>query len=381
MFGGHTGSEMASLQKAAYLGLKAGNPDVIACQNVFAIHRAATLQDFDANAAWPYFDTFNLHHYEPLQAYPKVYAEFRAVSGGKPLWVSECSVHVRWDGDDRLKELSDENLRLQSERVTKTYTLALYQGAAQVFYFMLPQYSEGQVQFGLLHADLTPRPGYLALAAVGRLLANAKPLGRVALPDMEGQAYFFSTTVDGKSVDVAVVWSQRETSFELPVAPTACFDHLGRPVQVSGKTLVVHQAPLYAILAKGSLPKLLPPPKAAPLLPGKATPLVLQVLLPEGDTVLEKSAYKMPAGRVKAFPVFLYNFALKKTSGRLTVSAPAQWKATFPAEIELAPGERRELALELTCPSAPAWTEAETRITGDFGAEGQSVLSFRLVPE
>ena len=36
-FGGHTGSEMASLQKAAYLGLKAGNPKVIACLNVFAV--------------------------------------------------------------------------------------------------------------------------------------------------------------------------------------------------------------------------------------------------------------------------------------------------------------------------------------------------------
>jgi hypothetical protein len=63
-FGGHTGSEMASLQKAAYLGLKAGNPKVIACLNVLAVHRAASLRDLDDNAAWPYFDTFNLHHYE-----------------------------------------------------------------------------------------------------------------------------------------------------------------------------------------------------------------------------------------------------------------------------------------------------------------------------
>ena len=65
-FGGHTGSEMASLQKAAYLGLKAGNPSAIGCLNVFAIHRAATLRDLHENAAWPYFATFNLHHYEAL---------------------------------------------------------------------------------------------------------------------------------------------------------------------------------------------------------------------------------------------------------------------------------------------------------------------------
>lgn len=86
--------KMATLQKAAYLGLKAGNPKVIACLNVFAIHRPATLQDFQNNEAWPYFDTFNLHHYAPLENYPRLYADFRAVSAGKPLWVSECSVHV-----------------------------------------------------------------------------------------------------------------------------------------------------------------------------------------------------------------------------------------------------------------------------------------------
>ena len=84
MFGGHTGSEMASLQKAAYLGLKAGNPKVIACLNVFALHRAATLHDLHENEAWPYFDTFNLHHYEAFNAYPGLYADFRTVSGTIP---------------------------------------------------------------------------------------------------------------------------------------------------------------------------------------------------------------------------------------------------------------------------------------------------------
>ena len=200
MFGGHTGSEMASLQKAAYLGLKAGNPKVIACQNVFAIHRAATLHDFDANEAWAYFDTFNLHCYEQLQGYPKAFADFRAVSAGKPMWVTEISVRVKWQGDEQLKELSDEDLRLQSERVTKTYALALHQGAAEVFYFMLPQYSEGTVQFGLLHADLTPRPGYLALAAVGRLLADAKPLGPAGADrTMLARPISLSARPDGKT--------------------------------------------------------------------------------------------------------------------------------------------------------------------------------------
>ena len=179
MFGGHTGAEMASLQKAAYLGLKAGNPEVIACLNVFALHNTNQLADLNENEAWPYFDTYNLHHYEPFDNYPKLYADHRAVSAGRPLWVSECAVPVKWAGDEQLKEPSDADLRVQAERVAKTLACSLHEGSAATFYFLFPHYVEGQTQFGIVRPDLTPRPAYVALAAVGHLLADAKPLGRL----------------------------------------------------------------------------------------------------------------------------------------------------------------------------------------------------------
>ncbi len=381
VFGGHTGSEMASLQKAAYLGLKAGNPKVIACLNVFAIHRAATLRDFDANEAWAYFDTFNLHHYEPLQEYPQVYADFRAVCAGRPLWVSECSVRVKWEGDEQLKELSAENLRLQSERVTKTFALALHQGAQAVFYFMLPHYTEGKVQFGLLHADLTPRPGFLALAAVGRLLADAKPLGRLPLPDKAGQAYFFDAKPDGRAADVMVVWAQRETAFELPQPPQACFDHLGRSQPVQGRSLKASPTPLYAVLAKEGRPTLVPPPKPAEWLKGEPGPIVLQALLPEEDVVVEQSAYKLAPGQDKTIRLFGYNFGEREAQGRLTVSGPEGWKPSLPATAEIMPGERRELALELAGGMPAGSNEGVIRIAGDFGPGAKPVLSLRFVRE
>jgi hypothetical protein len=381
MFGGHTGSEMASLQKTAYLGLKAGNPKVIACLNVFAIRRAATLHNFDANEAWPYFDTYNLHCYEPLQNYPQVFADHRAISAGKPMWVTEISVRVKWEGDEQLKELSPEDLRLQAERVTKTYVLSLHQGAAEVFYFMLPHYSEGAVQFGLLHNDLTPRPGYLALAAVGRLLADAKPLGRVEIGDKAGQAYFFRAKPDGKAADVAVVWAKSDTTFELPAPAQACYDHLGRAVPVNGKALKVGRAPLFAVLRSGASSKVAPPPKAPKRLGGKPAPLVLQALLPDSDVMVKESAYKFGVERTKAVPVFLYNFGANKSSGRLRVSVPEGWTAELPGEVEVSPGERKELTLQLTKPESAKWTEAGVRITGDFGGGGKPVLALRFIPE
>jgi hypothetical protein len=369
------------LQKAAYLGLKAGNSNVIACQNVFAIRRAATLADFNDNEAWPYFDTFNLHHYERLQNYPSLYADFRAVSAGRPLWVTECSVHVYWTGDEKLKELSFEDLRLQSERLTKTYTLGLHQGAEAIFYFMLPHYTEGKIQYGLLHADLTPRPGYVALAAAGRLLAGAKPLGRVDLPADAGQAYFFDTELDGQKTDVMVVWSKTNTTYELSKPPRACYDHLGRVHPIEGKMLTVGRAPLYAVLASGSRPILVPPPKPAKWQPGKPGSVVLQALLPETDIMLDKSAYKMKTTQPKTISLFAYNFGATKVSGRLNIEMPSRWAVKFQRDVELAPGARQELPLRLDSQRDAGWTNAAIRISGDFGPAGKPVLALKLTAE
>jgi hypothetical protein len=389
MFGGHTGSEMAALQKAAYLGLKAGNPKVIGCLNVFASSRAATLHDLHENEAWPYFDTFNLHHYVPFDAYPRVYAAFRAISAGKPLWVTECSVPVKWHGDERLKEPTDQDLRVQSERLIMTYAQALHEGAQAVFYFMLPHYVEGQTQFGLLRPDLTPRPAFVALATVGRLLADAKPLGQLKTGSDPIHAFLFRARPDGRRAEVLVAWSERETVFELPKPPKACFDHLGRAHEITGQALKLSRAPLFVVLAGGTRLPLDPPPKPPQLLPGKPSSLVLQAVLPEASIVLDKSAYKVPAGQTTTIPIFLYNFGGKPARGRLSTSlsfksvkptVPGPWGIEFPGETEVAPGERKELALRLTDISTNGIENAVLRITGEFGAAGKPVLSLNLVP-
>src|SRR5436190_3025889 len=116
---------------------------------------------------------------------------------------------------------------------------------------MLPHYTEGPLQYGVLHADLTPRPAFLAVAAVGRLLAGAKPLGRIDVGDKVGTGYFFRAMPDGKPSDVMVIWAKEETSFDLPGNPQACFDHLGRVHQITGNSLKIGPQPLYVVFSKG----------------------------------------------------------------------------------------------------------------------------------
>jgi hypothetical protein len=383
MFGGHTGAEMASFQKAAYLGIKAGNPEVIACLNVFALHNPNQLADLNENEAWPYFDTYNLHHYEPFDNYPKLYAEHRAVSAGKPLWVSECAVPVKWAGDAQLQEPSEADLRVQAERVAKTFACSLHEGSAATFYFLFPHYVEGQTQFGILRPDLTPRPAYVALAAVGRLLADAKPLGRLNHTNVDVRAYWFSARPDGREREVLVAWAAKGAC-ELELGSTlqaeAVFDPLGRRAATTTR-LPLTSGPIFVVFAKGSARHLpLAPPAATPEKHAdKPSPVVLQALWPGDQIDLNRSALRLPTTDPASIPVFAYNFSAESARGDLRVSAPAGWHVTLPADLQIAPGERKEFALKIQ--AGDHRTPATLRIHGDFGRLGKAVLSLRLVSE
>ncbi len=100
--------------------------------------------------------------------------------------------------------------------------LRLNEGPAELFYFILGHYVEAKTQFGLLHRDLTPRqPGYCAMAAVGRLLADAKPLGEIKRDPKNLRAYVFHAMPDGQARDVIVAWGvQGPADLKLTAAPS-----------------------------------------------------------------------------------------------------------------------------------------------------------------
>lgn len=374
-FGGHIGSEMASFQKACYFGLKAGNPDVIVCQNVFTQPRDTVLQDFRQNEAAAYFDTFNLHHYCPFDAYPGAYAKFRAVAAGRPLWVTECSLPVEWS-DAATKEMTPARAREQAVRVAKTYACSLHEGSVATFFFMLPHYSEGQVQYGILRADGTPRPAYVALAAVGRLLAGAKPLGRLRSDNPAVRAFLFRTTFDGNPGEVLVAWtSAGAASLTLPTPPSQVFDHLGREARDPGLTA----APKFLVfpVGTGRALRLDPPPSPrAPEL-GAPCPVVFQAICPRARTMLEQSAYRIVAGEWEDIAVYAYNFSTNRLRGTLHAAAPAGWSVECASELEIGPDDRVPVALKVR---GTGGTEA-IQVRGEFGDAGYAVLSLRFRPE
>ncbi len=379
-FGAQLGSELAAMQKASYLGLKQGNPQVIAGQNAFTSGSLPILEDYKDNQVWPYFDTYNFHHYVDVDRFSEIHARHRPISAGRPMWLTECNI------DPGKPESAAEAVRLQAERVARIYAASLYEGSAATFFFILPEYSEGRLDFGLLHADLTPKPGYPALAAVGRLLAGAKPLGRVKAADAGTWAYLFAARPDGKPRQVLVAWSEKAGStLKLAGKVEAEFDHIGRavPIPDADGELRLDRGPVFVVLAEGSDSGLAlePPPAPPELLTQTPCPVVLQAFAPRERVVLGRSAYSISSKQSQGLSIYAYNFSDQVVRGELAVTAPEGWKVVCADAVELNPGDRKELPLTIGGKIGPAAIVQTVRITGDFGAAGRAVLSVRLYPD
>ena len=259
-FGGHTVDEMCSFQKAAYMGFKAGDPAVTVCWNVYTTTPTPRhTQGLLDNEAWSYFDTYNIHTYDWAHDYERLWAPARQAACGKPIWITEADRGLKYIGPEPWCELSREDEIRKARHIAQSYASSLYAGSIRHFHFILGHYHEGSngVQFGLLRMDMTPRPAYVALAAVGRLLAGGKCLGRWLVPDSDDTYVIaFRARPDGLERDVLVAWAEKKVDwsqraktkvpFSLPESwpVEGVFDYFGRrldemPTELSGEALFV----------------------------------------------------------------------------------------------------------------------------------------------
>jgi hypothetical protein len=405
-FGGHTVVEMCSYQKAAYLGLKAGDPDVSVGMNVATgvpttLHADIVL----ANETWPFFDTYNFHTYERPDLYPGLWGPIRKAASGRPIWITESDRGLKYVTGPPWYEQSRKGEILKAHFIAQSYASGLFAGANRYFHFVLGHYTEAnnKTQFGLLRLDKTPRPAYVALAASGRLLDGARCLGRWRLPNSpNAYAYAFRAFPDGQASDVLVAWSERpvewpergklRVAWSLPAQLTvkAVYDYLGRP-QGTQAPAVLQSAPVFVVLPAGGTDSLsLDKYIRAPYRAGRASPVVLQLSVPKTATQQIKVKpwaleydYVVPPDEEIELPLFIYNFGDAAVQGVVKAAhvptgwqfSPKQW------DLHLDPMERTKLSVRCKRPpgkkgdaTADTWIE----LRGDFGDAGRPVLVFRL---
>jgi len=402
VFGGHTVDEMCSYQKAAYLGFKAGDPDVIVGWNVYTtLPTEEHTRGLIENEAWAYFDTYNIHTYEWAHDFARLWGPARRASGGKPIWVTEADRGLKYAGPEPWCELSRDDELRKARYIAQEYASSLYAGAVRHFHFILGHYYEKHngVQFGLLRKDMTPRPAYVALAAVGRLLAGGRCLGRWEQPGRpDVHVIAFRARPDGRPRDVLVAWVEKavdwpgrdktRVAFSLPTSwqVESVWDYLGRrleavPAELDGRAVFV-------VLAAGQTRELqLTRPSAVMAPTATVCPVVLQVQVPRRYTTKispipwsQGYEYRVPAGRVFGLHLYAYNFTENAVGGAVRVErlpddvvlSPRQW------EITIGPMDRTGFDAALTMPAGSGRGAGTVKLVGDFGSAGRSVLAFRI---
>jgi hypothetical protein len=376
-------NEYAAFLKAAYLGFKAGDPNVIVTQVALA-EGAGRFEDLlYRNDTLDYFDVFNYHIYANPQEYPGRAAGHFAMldrysAPNFPVWVTEAG--IRLEAPD--KTLSADDARKQADFIPQSYVMSLASGTDRHFFFVFPHYMENGIEFGTMDAAMRPYPGYAALATVVDQLGEAKYLGRVTFAGSpNAQAYLFD---NGKS-DTLVAWqSAGSSSISLPALPTTEVTATGSVVQPQGPagglvkpTVTIGASPVYVQVPHGTLHadgKALARRKhigTLPMLAGRD--LVVRLRFPDSAMDTNSESYRISAGASVPVSVQIYNFSDATRKGTLHLSAPAGWMiqpAVSPVDVtpmglqevkvDLLAGQsaidlRGHVSAELVAPSAGAW--------------------------
>jgi hypothetical protein len=403
-FGGHTVNEMCSWQKAAWLGFKAGDPEVLVGWNATAAsptdqHAEGVL----ANETWPYFDTYNIHTYDWAHAYLDLWGPALKAASGRPLWITESDRGLKHINNPPWYDLSPSDERLKAEYMAQSYAQSLYVGASRHFHFVLGHYHEANgVQFGLLRKDLSPRPAYVALAAIGRFLAGAQSLGRWR-PGHDVQVYGFRARPDGVEKDVLVAWAEKEVDWPArgvteagwnPPATMRCeevFDFLGRSM---GATIPprLQSAPIFLVLPQGAADKISwQKQPETEFREGDVSPVVLQVLMPSSRRIRvedkkwsEGHAYRFEVGEEMEITMAAYNFGEQPVKGSVVLKdIPLGWRLSSDQwDLELKPMERDTVSLKFVVEAGEGDKVTEDgwiKIQGRFGLQTKPVVAFRMV--
>jgi len=203
--------------KAAYLGLKDGNTNLMVLQGAL-LYGATSFRNnlFECGTAG-YFDIFNWHAYKNPAEYPatlRSHLELLKKYGAdtRPIWLTEAGIHIQGtEGPDK-RLLNKYDQIKQCQFMLRSATMSLVAGNDRNFFFVLLDYLEQPKQYGTLYPDLTPYPSFLALSAAANIIGESTYKGEYGTGTNDITAHVFSTPKG----NVLVAWSDKETEMTVP---------------------------------------------------------------------------------------------------------------------------------------------------------------------
>lgn len=403
--------DYAAAQKAAYLGLKAGNPNCTVLPGAVCLNvRGVYDEGMYANDLKYYGDVFNLHLYRAPAQFTESFGDLhrfmaRAGIGGRAVWITENGMDLEGAARDAscvkgVWQHSAAQELLQAEYYPKAQVAMLMGGISRGYFFFFGSYHErgGAKDWGTFRRDGTVKPVCAAMATVTRELGDAELLGEVDLGvDLRG--YLFSHPNGTRTlafwsaspVDTGKGWpldaNECAKTLELRVTDGAyrLSDLCGgakRMTVVDGQTLSL-TATRYPSYLHGRFDLSVVREPCAKGTAGATVPPVGTDLSVVFRVDLDRVDFGITRGKTVA--------ELKRSSGHLTVQA---WNLSdtvktgivavagcllrgVPEAVVLPAFGKAEFAAELTVPAGRG--ETELRLSGHFNGRTTTALVMPVV--
>ncbi|NCU25205.1 hypothetical protein EOM86_00620 [Candidatus Nomurabacteria bacterium] len=341
--------DYAAAQKAAYLGLKAGNPqlDVLVASITHNIGLNFTDIAF-ANDIGAHFDIYNFHIYTPTESYEKVFLDRIDLMNkynisARPFWVTEFGMALQVAegmGEPTVSGKPEHNPAqdiLQAEYLVKGNIVLQSLGSSKNFFFILPPWNstENKVH-GLFRQNLTVKPGYTAQTVLVSMLGGKEYIGR--LTTEEGiECYLYESDNGEKTL---VLWGEGTLDLGSENAGVKIYDMVGGQTAGTGDGRIeATVSPQYVVGVKDIT-------AVSTNLMGQLTAkenrtidkdIVIRAVLGSSFGVLNRVSAKSKTGKTAEFKIDVFNFSsiekeveLKDLSETCIVSFDIK-KVTIPA--------------------------------------------------
>lgn len=345
--------------KAAYLGLKDGNPNALVLQGALLYGVTDFARGIYECGTPGYFDAFNWHSYKKPSAYHDVLTAHLALlkqyaAADRPVWLTECGIPLPGAEDVKGLPLSTNNQREQCRFMPRSAAMSLAAGTDKHFYFVLPSYTEGKTQFGALRPDLTPYPSFLALSTAANIIGESAYKGEFKTGSDAVTAQVFST----RRGNVLVAWSDTDAEVTVPTDRNAVrvANIFGEESSIPSENGAVRikigpDAQYLLDIGKPIERKLTGRPRPRGRMPRLQPSRIIVASHAPLPIFKDNDVYTLSSRNAFDYTVQVYNFDEKRAaSGTVELAVPDGWAVESP---------KRSVALE---------------------AMGREVLTFRVTP-
>lgn len=394
--------QYAGFLKAAYLGLKDADPDILVLNASLGNGATVFARTIYECGAGTYSDVFNWHFYGPAEEIAGNFEVYRRIleangQADRPAWITEGQADPRpsTEGPDK-SILSFAHQQIQARNIPRSIVMARAAGVARYFHFSLQHRAETihgrRIQFGLTYPspEQNPYPGLVSLSAAANILGDADYLGSCRLGRPDAAAHAFATPRG----NVIVAWARQagKASWSTPKPSIVVADMFGAPsvrtVRNGRLDFDIGPDPVY-LLDVGECHEAVtsrPPARRTATRPAASPARVVIVGYGRTPPVGEigNICYGVAAHEVFDFSVEVYNFHEDKTvEGVVRLSVPDRWRADVDQwSWRLRPLERQAATVKIR-PGAPAPGVFKVRLEGAFPgrAVSPSVSCFRFADQ